>query len=189
MFHVPDQAPLSDKHNMLQPLTMPAQPMLLSSLELVSPSTASSHSIPSGYSSPTSQHGGPFTPVHTLHRQYSLEECDQGHLAESHVIDCDSPTDMGLEYPSYSWANTNMWANGGSEMMLGEDFDLNSIPPIELGNEKFHDDLSPFDSSVSMQEFGQDQYAHQNEQYHHDLDGQGSFDGLFYDDMMSGHGF
>lgn len=82
-----------------------------------------------------------------------------------------------------------MWANGSSEMMLGEDFDLNSIPPIELGNAKYQDDLSQFDSSASMQEYGNDQYGLPNEQYHHDPQGQGAFDGLFFNDMMTGHGF
>lgn len=196
MFDMPDQAPLTDRHNTLHPLTMP-EPMLLTSLDLISPSSTSSTSIPSasstsgssGYSSPTSPHAGPFTPVHTLHRQYSLEDCEQNQLSESQIIDCDSPTDMGIQYPAYSWENTDMWANGGSEMMLGEDFDLNSIPPIELGNAKFQDELNQFDSSASMQEYGHDQYALQNEQYHHDPHGQGSFEGLFFDDMMTGHGF
>jgi len=81
-----------------------------------------------------------------------------------------------------------MWANGSSEIMLGEDFDLNSIPPIELGNAKFQDELNQFDPSASMQEYAHDQYALPNEQYHHDPN-QGSFDGLFFDDMMTGHGF
>jgi len=188
MFNMPDQTPLMDKHNMLQPLTMPEQPMLLSPVELLSPSPTSSTSLSSGYSSPTSPHAGPFTPVHTLHRQYSLEECEHGPLSASQTIDCDSPTDLGMPYPAYSWENTDMWANGGSEMMLGEDFDLNSIPPIELGNAKFQDDFNQFDPSATMQEYGNDQYAIPNEQYH-DPHGQGSFDELFFDDIMSGHGF
>jgi hypothetical protein len=188
MFHVPDQGPLMDKHSGLQPLTVPEQPMLLAPLELISPSSSAS-SIPSEYSSPTSPHGGPFTQAHTLHRQYSLDECEHSHFSEPQTIDCDSPTDMVMHYPAYPWEN-DMWANGGSEMMLGEDFDLNSIPPIELGNAKFQDDLNQFDPSATMQEFGNDQYALPNEQYHpHDPHGQGSFDGLFFDDMMSGHGF
>jgi hypothetical protein len=189
MFNMPDPSPFTDKHNALQPLTMPEQPMMLSPLELVSPSSStSSNSIPSGYSSPTSPQAGPFTPVHTLHRQYSLDDCELGHLSESRPIDCDSPTDLGMPYPAYSWENTDMWANG-SEMMLGEDFDLNSIPPIELGNAKFQDDLNQFDSPPPMQEYSHDPYALQNEQYHLDPHAQGSFNGLFFDDMMSGHGF
>jgi len=189
IYNVPDQAPLVDKHNMLQPLTMPEQPMLLAPLELISPSSSSSHSIPSGYSSPTSPQPGPFTPVHTLHRQYSMDDCEHNLLSDSQIVDCDSPTDMVMQYPAYPWENNDMWANGSSEMMLGEDFDLNSIPPIELGNAKYQDDLNQFDSPSSMQEYGNDQYGLQNEQYHHDPHGQGSFDGLFFNDMMTGHGF
>jgi hypothetical protein len=107
-------------------------------------------------------------------------------MSESQTID--SSVDMGMSYPAYSWENTEMWTNG-SEMMLGEDFDLNSIPPIELGNTKFQDELNQFDSPVSMQEYTHDHYALQNEQFHHDPHAQGSFDGLFFDDLMSGHGF
>jgi hypothetical protein len=187
MFNIPDQAPLMDKHNTLRPLTLPEQPMLLGPLELISPSSStSSTSLPSGYSSPSSPQSGPFTPVHTLHRQYSPEQCEPGHLPQ---IDCDSPTDMGMQFPAYPWEHTDLWANGSSEMMMGEDFDLNSIPPIELGNGKFQDDLNHFDSSASMQDYGHDQYALPNDQYPHDPHGQGSFEGLFFDDMMSGHGF
>lgn len=82
-----------------------------------------------------------------------------------------------------------MWANSSSEMMLGEDFDLNSIPPIEIGNAKFQDDMNQFPSSTSMQEYGNEQYVPQNEHYHTDPNGQGPFDRLFYDDIMSSHGF
>jgi len=109
-------------------------------------------------------------------------------MSDSQTLDCDSPTDLGMPYSTYSWENTDMWANG-SEMMLGEDFDLNAIPPIELGNAKFQDDLNQFESPAPMQEYSHDHYALQNEQYHHDPHAQGSFDGLFFDDMMSGHGF
>lgn len=80
-----------------------------------------------------------------------------------------------------------MWANG-SEIMLGDDFDLNAIPPIELGNAKFQDDVGSIDPSTQMQEYVHDHYALQNEQYH-DPHAQGPFDGLFYNDMMTGHGF
>jgi len=84
-----------------------------------------------------------------------------------------------------------MWG-GGQEMLLGEDFDLNSIPPIELGNTKFQDDLNyHFESSASMQDYGHshEQYGLQHEQYPQSQHTQESFDGPFFGDMMSGHGF
>jgi hypothetical protein len=91
-----------------------------------------------------------------------------------------------MQFPTYPWENTDLWANSSSEMMLGEDFDLNSIPPIELGNAKFQEDLNQYNSTAPIQDYGNDQYALPNEQYR----SQGSFDGLFFDDMMmSGHGF
>lgn len=84
-----------------------------------------------------------------------------------------------------------MWSNG-TEMIMGEDYDVNSIPPIELGNGKFQDDLDQVNSSVPMQDYGHEQYALPNEQYHHnhhDPHTQGSFDGLFFNDMMASHGY
>jgi len=80
-----------------------------------------------------------------------------------------------------------MWSNG-TEMLMGEDYDLNSIPPIELGNAKFQDDLDQVNSTAAIHDYGHDQYALPSEQYHHDPHPQG-FEGLFFDDMMSGHGY
>lgn len=79
-----------------------------------------------------------------------------------------------------------MWANS-QEMMLGNDFDLNAIPPIELGTTKFQDEMNPLDTSAPMPEYGQDPYALQNEQFH-DPSVQGSFDGLFFNNL-SGQGY
>ena len=79
-----------------------------------------------------------------------------------------------------------MWTNS-QEMILGNDFDLNAIPPIELGTAKFQTEMNPMNSSASMPEYGQDPYALQNEQFH-DPSVQGPFDGLFFHDM-SGHGY
>jgi len=185
MFDMPNQT-LMDKHNTLQPLTMPEHPMLLAPHELISPAS----SMTSGYSSPTSPPLRPYTPVHMLPRQYSLpyESSETSHLSESQMIDCDSPTDAGMQYPSYSWEETNMWSND-TEMLMGEDYDLNSIPPIELGNAKFQDDLDQVNSTAAIHDYGHDQYTLPSEQYHHDPHPQGSFEGLFFDDMMSGHGY
>lgn len=189
MFGMEQQHPLGEKHNTLHRLDI-AEPMHLAPHELISPASSNGSSLTSsGYSSPTSPQVGPFTPVHTLPRQYSLPNEDEqlSPIESQQPMDYDSPTDMSLQYPAYSWEESNMWTHG-QEMILGDDFDLNAIPPIELGNSKFQDEISPIDSSTPMQDYHQDHYSLSNEQYH-DPHQQGSFDGLFFNDMMPSHGF
>lgn len=187
MFNEQHQHALADKQNTLQ-LSMP-EPLHVAPHELISPASSIQSSFnSSGYSSPTSPQAGPFTPVHTLQRQYSLPYHSEEHSpVEMQSMDSGSPSAVPLEYQPYSWAGgSNMWANS-QEMILGDDFDLNAIPPIELGTGKFQDEMNPMDSSAPMPDYGQDHYALQNEQYH-DHNTQGSFDGLFFNDM-SGQGY
>jgi hypothetical protein len=96
-----------------------------------------------------------------------------------------------IEYPtelfpqqdlsSYPWDTTSIWPNGvpsyegdGSSLLLGDDFDLNSIPPIELGscneNGKFGNELDDQTTTGSALQFGQD-----------------FTNALGFDEMMAGH--
>ena len=86
--------------------------------------------------------------THTLHHQYSPEECKPNQLPQ---IDCNSPIDMGMQFPVYPWEHNHLWVNGSLEIKMGEDSDLNSTP-IELSNQKFQDDLNHFDPSTLMQD-------------------------------------
>lgn len=172
-----DQTPMENKHNMLHPLNV-EQTMLVAPHELVSPA-----STMSGYSSPTSPHSGPFTPVQPMHRQYSL--------GNEHGVSCESQLygspDLALDYGQWGDGSNGMWENG-QEMLFNGDFDLNSIPPIELGNAKFQDELNhQFDSSMSLPEYHD---AYGMEQYQREPHTYGSYEAMqFPSDMMSGHGY
>ncbi|KAJ3495248.1 hypothetical protein NLJ89_g10657 [Agrocybe chaxingu] len=72
---------------------------------------------------------------------------------------------------------------------MGDDFDINAIPPIELGVPKYTENLAMGAPDGSGLEFGQD-FVHvldAGSQYHHH-ESQG-MSGLLFDDMMAGHGF
>jgi hypothetical protein len=86
-----------------------------------------------------------------------------------------------LEFHAFSWENNAIWP-AGTEMLLGDDFDINAIPPIELGLPKINEDTSAQGAEYE-QEFGQAL----DESHFHDRQ---SVDGLYnFDDMLVGHGF
>ena len=80
-----------------------------------------------------------------------------------------------------------MWPSN-TELLLGNDFDLGAIPPIELGMPmpKFSDELVG-DGSGTL-EFGHE-FSQALDGHPFPDDGQ-NLDGLLgFDDMMAGHGF
>jgi hypothetical protein len=171
MFNIPSQL----SHEQM-PLLPPHQ--------LISPSS-------SGPSSPAS---GPFTPTSALLASFSHlgTSPDQAHYphcgSESQSqaeLDLQMEMQLQQEYASYSW-ETNMWP-GNTELLLGNDFDLGSIPPIELGVPKIGNNMG-MTESVGALEFGHE-FSQALEGHHFSDDGQ-NLDGLLgFDDMMAGHGF
>lgn len=167
-------------------------PMLLtSSNQLVSPSSSCS-------SGPSSPNTSPYTPTSAmLAHQFSQLSASGDSSHNQHSRGCgsepqtqaelDLQVEMQLqqEYASYSWETNSLWPTG-PEMLMGDDFDLNSIPPIELGvpMPKYSEDMGMGESSHALYgpEFG------------HGLEGQfeesQNLDGLLgFDQMMAGHGF
>ena len=95
---------------------------------LVSP-TESYVSALSPALSPASSHTGPFTPADAL-RMMQLA------LPQKDVPDnVDGDTDVVSELPFGFWPTETLWAN--MEGLMPEDFNLNSIPPVELGLAQF----------------------------------------------------
>jgi len=184
MFNMTGQASPS-----LHRLTVPEQPLLQSGQQTISPSS----SIASGSSGPPSPHSGPYTPSLFAAAPSS---CDDFSSNPNSAVELQLP-DL-VDYPIYGWEN-NLWEGGAAsaaaEMLIGEDFDLASIPPIELGLSKMGgDDLqlggSAFDGTTLVDE----PYHHHHHHHHHanhDHARHESLDGLFgYEEMMAaGHGY
>lgn len=113
----------------LHALTIPSRdPSALSPADaiassLVSPTDTYASSMAS--MSPTSSHGGPFTPADAL-RMMSLVQKD----APENV---DPEHDVG-EMPFDFWSGDSLWLNTS---LMPDDFSLTSILPVELGPMQF----------------------------------------------------
>ncbi|KAK7027446.1 slightly ste11-like protein [Paramarasmius palmivorus] len=125
------------RSNAVNPLTMPHEStMLLPAHSIISPAS----SIASGSSGPSSPAAGPFTPTSNMlpHPAFSQlgqqcippDTCSPEMHQEQEFMPMEMQGDIG--YSSYSWDNSSMW-HGESAMLASGDFDINSIPPIELG--------------------------------------------------------
>ena len=177
----------------MQSLGMIQDQSLLQPHQIVSPSS----SIGSGSPTPSSPISGPFTPFTPTQAMLSsfsqLCTSDFGQLpggggcipAAQPQSDEELQTDLQLQhdlYSSFSWENNSIWPSGG-EMLLGDDFDLNAIPPIELGLPKFGEDMGM--TQALSAEFGHD-YVHGMEMTHYHDENQ-NVDGLYgFDEMMRG---
>jgi hypothetical protein len=182
----------------LQPLCMiPDQSSLLQAHPIISPSSSIGTLSPSP-SSPISGPSTPYTPAGALSAPFS-QPCASD-FAQIPYVGCvpaiqaqneeDFQAELQLQqdlYSSFSWENNNIWPSGG-EMLLGEDFDLSAIPPIELGLPKYREEganMTPTPSQMPA-EFGHE-FIHGLDmtQFH---DENQNVDGLFgFDEVM--HGF
>ncbi|KAM5541677.1 hypothetical protein V8D89_004658 [Ganoderma adspersum] len=95
---------------------------------LVSPSDSYVSSL-SPALSPASSHTGPFTPADALHMMHLA-------LPQKDIPDnVDGDTDVVSELRFGFWPSETLWAN--MEGLMPEDFNLGSIPPVELGLAQF----------------------------------------------------
>lgn len=139
---------------------MPSAPQKNSQLqlttELLPPHQMISPASSAGSSGPSSPVAGPYTPLSSIATQsftqqlagvdMSVPEPRQGELELSNEMQ------LQHDLSSYTWDTSSLWPTG-SEILLGDDFDLNAIPAIELGNAKFNDHLA---EQVSTLQFGHD---------------------------------
>ncbi|CCM05857.1 uncharacterized protein FIBRA_08093 [Fibroporia radiculosa] len=97
--------------------------------------------------SPSSPQGGPFTPVDSL----SMMSLSLANNACGQQIG-GMPDNAGeLAYSAFTWPDSSLWS--AEDMMIPDDFDLNSIPPIELGLSQYDSEmqhLSALSASVGM---------------------------------------
>ncbi|KAF5356885.1 hypothetical protein D9756_006832 [Leucocoprinus leucothites] len=134
-----------------------------------------------GSSGPSSPVSSPYTPLNGIANQsftQQLAGIDMP-IPEPRQGELDMPTDMHTQQDlSYTWDANSIWPTG-SEMLLGDDFDLNAIPAIELGSGKFTDQYA---EPASALQFGQD-FAHALEGREYSQEHMISFDEM----MAPGH--
>ncbi|KAH8822601.1 hypothetical protein DL96DRAFT_299577 [Flagelloscypha sp. PMI_526] len=109
------------------PLSLPS-----SSTDLCSPASSTA-STSSGPSSPDAV---PFTPTSALisqpymQSQYDAVTCEAMSQADLHEQQLQLQQ-QDWDLAGYAWDANSIW--GPSDLLIAEDFDINSIPPIELG--------------------------------------------------------
>lgn len=193
MFNMPGQSMLPAGRNLpaLQPLSI-SQDVSIPPHQLISPLS----SVASGSSGPSSPHSAPYTPTTngltdgschlnpSIFPQFPFMCISQPQTQEEAELQAEM-MEQNM-YSNYtSWEDTSLWPTD-AEVLLGDDFDLNAIPPIELGLPKYCEDTSMVVTPTIAEplEFGTD-FAHSLEGYGGDrLD-----DMLQFDEMMAGHGF
>jgi len=130
-------------------------------------------------SSPSS---GPYTPVSTISENYAPSDpCSADAQAQAEIA---LQMQMQQEFAAYSWGNNgSLW--GSESILLRDDFDLNSIPPIEFGGPKYTENLT---LAAPGLEFGHE-FAHALESQLF-LDDSQNLGGLLgFDEMMTAQGF
>ncbi|EGO04065.1 hypothetical protein SERLA73DRAFT_84266 [Serpula lacrymans var. lacrymans S7.3] len=193
MYDLSAQTPTAEKNNLpiLHPLTMPdGSSLLRPSQQIASPAS----SVTSGSSGPPSPHSGPFTPHEALPAAaFSFHEASHDLQNTSCSPDSQSNNahlDMHHAYPDYGWDSTATWGGSG-DMLLNDDFDLNSIPAIELGLPKFGDDMSQLVASLPSTSYHVDYQDPFNHAHHYgdNTQNQEPYEQLFDLSDMIAHGF
>ncbi|KAL0960278.1 hypothetical protein HGRIS_011906 [Hohenbuehelia grisea] len=163
--------------------------------QLVSPSS----SIASGSSSPASPCTAPFTPTTANMLASAFAQLDTSPDAPQHPHHDAYGSDPSStsfsqppEFAGYAWEASSIWPTD-SAMIYEHDFDLASIPPIELGLPKF-DELGalppPVDGSINdySQEFRNPDFVDTvTPQTFEGLDGNTGYG--FEEMMATGHGY
>lgn len=190
----------------LQALQLPyeTQQLLLPAQQIVSPCSTNS-------SEPSSPRFEPYTPTSgTLHDAYAAHySTSPDTIAPTCASDLDLHLGIQLQQlqqdldqidiGSFSWADPNaLWATSGELQMTNEDFDLNSIPPVQFGFGKSAEDSSSsmmIDFSSSYDQYNMhEQHEHQQATattmaaHHHQHQFLDEVT-LNFDDMMAGQCF
>jgi hypothetical protein len=153
-------------------LQMPATHELLPHHDSISPASSA------GSSGPSSPVSGPYTPLQAIANQTFTQQLAgiDVPIPEPRQGELELPADFQQDLSSYPWDANNIWPTEET-LLLGNDFDLNAIPAIELGNGKFNDQ---YVEPASRLQFGQD-FASALEGREYSQDTMVSFD-----EMMAG---
>ncbi|EEB88119.1 hypothetical protein MPER_14230 [Moniliophthora perniciosa FA553] len=114
-----------------------------------------------------------------------------GYSPELHPDQEFSQIDMQgeVDYSSYSWDNNSIW-HDQSAMLMNGDFDINSIPSIELGEVFPKYGTQEIEPSYSQEPFIDfpSEYGQEYSQAHYDAS-QGVDRSMNFDEMISGQSF
>jgi hypothetical protein len=101
-------------------------------------------------------------------------------------MDLQMEMQMQQEFAAYNWESNNMWSSESS-VLLGDDFDINAIRPVEFGMPKYTENIALAATHTSGLEFGQEfVHALDGVHYHDESHNLGL---LGFDEMMAGHSF
>lgn len=90
---------------------------------------------------------------------------------------------MQQEFANFTWGGNNSVWNSEPSILLEDDFDINAIPPIQIGLSKFHENHPLSIASNSGLEFGQE-FSHSH--FRDENMGAGL---IGFDELMAGHSF
>ncbi|KAF8899512.1 hypothetical protein CPB84DRAFT_1731018, partial [Gymnopilus junonius] len=140
----------------LQQLTVPSPDALLPAHQIVSPPS----SISPGSSSPSSPMAGPYTPTSTfLSQNYTHLGPDASLEAQAQAeMELQMEMQMQQEFAAFNWDSNNLWSSESS-VLLGDDFDITAIRPVEFGMPKYTENVTVLAPNTSTLEFGQE-FAH-----------------------------
>ncbi|KAF8196130.1 hypothetical protein BJ912DRAFT_956419 [Pholiota molesta] len=179
MFNTPSQR---NNSTPLQQLTMSMHPNMNSSTDAL---LLPAHQIVSpGSSGPPSPSSGPYTPTsmflpqntYTLPVDNSLEAQAQAEM-ELHAN-----MQMQQEFAAFTWDSASLWSSEPA-VLLTDDFDINAIPPLELGIPKYTENVAVAHNQSGL-EFGQEfMSALECRQYSDDGHNMGL---IGFDEMMAG---
>jgi hypothetical protein len=103
---------------------LPSHDSVLLPSHIISPTSSRGSNSSSGPSLPNP---GPFTPTSAL-----LPQPFCGSKPSQAELDLQLEMQMQSEYALYSWeTNGSLWSTG-SDMLLGDNFDLSAVPPSKL---------------------------------------------------------
>ncbi|KAG9308228.1 hypothetical protein JVU11DRAFT_12246 [Chiua virens] len=148
-------------------------------------SPASTVSSVSGPSSPASN---TFPPVNCMQAGFSYPPCGELNPQVEAGTFCGGPLDnVQLGYPPCSWEATGAWGNQ-NPMLAGDEFDMNAIPPVEIGLPGCGDEILPGTFDIGYTPSSYDPMVIDASQYSSDSQSQDTFEQLFnFESMLAAH--
>ncbi|PPQ70612.1 hypothetical protein CVT24_000685 [Panaeolus cyanescens] len=183
MFNVPNQQQQQQSQQPQQLNLQSNEPSLLPAHQIVSPAS----SIGSGSSGPSSPATGPYTPTNALVSHFLPQPTNLTGLEAQAQAEMELQMEMQMqaEFANFQWGGSanDLWGNEPS-VLMGDDFDIHAIPPIELGIPKYTESMAL--AGPTALEFGQEFTQALEARQFSDESQRGL---IAFDEMMAGHVF